>query len=411
LECFWYREQCSYTFSEKHYFMQIKFILFYILSIITFWANAQCSDINEAKLKLSQNKPQESFKILKTVEVNFDKQKASLDDKCVSNYYFCFAVTYIQLANAEADVTKQVPHLEKSWDFFQKLYKLPKPDNGVLGEAASQYEQLAALFVNAGVDMYNLQSFANALQLNLKAIAIYESMKKTENLSSAKYNATLSALASNQNEIACEFLKDLIAENFNNNNEVHYRLKAQALTDLGKIDEAITLLKKAIVDFPNDVDLKFQQLNLLMAKKKNNESLILIDDILTKVKNRADIWVIKAQMLNGKGEVKASKDAYLKALEIEPNNEYALYGVAVFYISEANEMVDLLNKGTDANGKKIDEEELTENIKASYNKAIHYLEKSISSNPKDLSSIEMISKVYHALGMEDKAMYYENKLK
>lgn len=404
-------EQCSYTFSEKHYFMQIKFKFFYILSIITFWANAQCTDINEAKLKLSQNKPQESFKILKTVEVNFDKQKSTLDEKCVSNYYFCYAVTHIQLANAEADVTKQIPHLEKSWDFFQTLYKLPKPDNGILGEAASQYEQLAALFVNAGVDMYNLQSFANALQLNLKAIAIYESMKKTENLSSAKYNATLSALASNQNEIACEFLQDLIAENFNNNNEVHYRLKAQALTDLGKIEEAITLLKKAIVDFPNDVDLKFQQLNLLMAKKKNNESLILIDDILTKVKNRADIWVIKAQMLNGKGEVKASKDAYLKALEIEPNNEYALYGVAVFYISEANEMVDLLNNGTDANGKKIDEEELTENIKASYNKAIHYLEKSISSNPQDLSSIEMISKVYHALGMEDKAMYYENKLK
>ena len=391
--------------------MQIKFKFFYILSIITFWANAQCTDINEAKLKLSQNKPQESFKILKTVEVNFDKQKSTLDEKCVSNYYFCYAVTHIQLANAEADVTKQIPHLEKSWDFFQTLYKLPKPDNGILGEAASQYEQLAALFVNAGVDMYNLQSFANALQLNLKAIAIYESMKKTENLSSAKYNATLSALASNQNEIACEFLQDLIAENFNNNNEVHYRLKAQALTDLGKIEEAISLLKKAIVDFPNDVDLKFQQLNLLMAKKKNNESLILIDDILTKVKNRADIWVIKAQMLNGKGEVKASKDAYLKALEIEPNNEYALYGVAVFYISEANEMVDLLNNGTDANGKKIDEEELTENIKASYNKAIHYLEKSISSNPQDLSSIEMISKVYHALGMEDKAMYYENKLK
>ena len=148
-----------------------------------------------------------------------------------------------------------------------------------------------------------------------------------------------------------------------------------------------------------------------MAKKKNNESLILIDDILSKVKNRADIWVIKAQMLNGKGDTKASKEAYLKALEIEPNNEYALYGVAVYYISEANELVDMLNKGTDANGKKIDEEALTESIKGSYTKAIHYLEKSINNNPKDLSSIEMISKVYHALGMEDKAMFYENKLK
>ena len=52
---------------------------------------------------------------------------------------------------------------------------------------------------------------------------------------------------------------------------MHYRLKAQALTDLNKLDEAIVLLKKAITDFPNDVDLKFQQLNLLMVKKKNNE--------------------------------------------------------------------------------------------------------------------------------------------
>ena len=58
--------------------MQIKLTLLTIFSLVTVFVNAQCSDINEAKLKLSQSKPQESFKILKTVEVNFDKQKASL---------------------------------------------------------------------------------------------------------------------------------------------------------------------------------------------------------------------------------------------------------------------------------------------------------------------------------------------
>lgn len=389
----------------------IKHIWIGILSIFLYQNTiAQCKEINEARNLLVDSKANEALTTLQSIATQFTTNQGSLNEKCVSNFYFCNAVAHLQLANYTTKVATQTEHLDQSFTFFQSLYKLPAPNETILKEAESQYEQLAALYVNAGVDYYGEQNFKQSLTLNKKAIAIYESMKKTENISSAKYNATLAALAAQEYPTAIKFLDALIAENFNNNNEVHYRLKAQALIESGNEQEAMKTLSLAMGKFPKDLDLKFQQLNLLMAFQQNDASLTLINDILNYVNDRADLWVIKAQFEIANSAIKQAKNAYENALEIEPNNEYALYGIAVFYINESNDLVDLLDKGMDHNGKKINEADLTEKIKANYQKSAHYLEKVLKVNPVDTSSMEMLAKVYHALGEEEKAMEIEKKI-
>lgn len=386
-----------------------------LLLVFAFSSNvvkSQCKEVNSARSKLSADKTDEALVLLNDADkLITDENKSEIESKCLANFYFAYAVAHLKKAIEEMDEAPKVMNIDKSTMYFTEFYKLENAPKSLIDEANAQYEQLATVNLNTAADLYNGKNYKTALKYTQKAIDIYYQLKKTKNILSAKYNAALSCIALEKYELAIDYLNELIVNNYDDNNALHYRLKAEALSNLSKNDLATIVLDTAISKYPEDLDLKFQQLNILMQENKNQKALSVITKILEKVTNRPDLWVVQAQLLQANGEVNSAKISYQKALDLDPKNEYALYGVGIYYIGEANKLIEMINKGVDAEGKKVDVPEMQIKVNAHYDKAIFYLKKVLEVNPKDASSIETLSNVYKSIGNEDKSLEYANKLK
>ena len=83
----------------------------------------------------------------------------------------------------------------------------------------------------------------------------------------------------------------------------------------------------------------------------------------------------------------------LKAIEIDPNYENAIYNLGVTYVSWGT----ALNKEAEAQGV------ISEDYKQKYQMALPYLEKVVETDSKNVQIWELLGKVYSVLGMQEDA--------
>ena len=143
--------------------------------------------------------------------------------------------------------------------------------------------------------------FKESLALLLKAEKIGQNLKGTQKMLIDVY------LELGNYEKVESYLTEI-----KNMNDFDYLIRISKYNDhLGNLDEAIKYLEKS----------------LLIAKTKNNESLLQWN-----YTNLADYY-------GHAGRIKDSYDAYLKALEIDSNDAYAIKGIAwIVYSYERNPM-------------------------------------------------------------------------
>ena len=89
-----------------------------------------------------------------------------------------------------------------------------------------------------------------------------------------------------------------------------------------------------------------------------------------------------------------AEQQFLKALELKPDYENAIYNLSVTYVKWGTEM----NKKSEETG------EYSDAYKKKYEAALPYLEKVTTTNKGDAEIWELLGKVYSVLGMQDKAV-------
>ena len=386
---------------------KIQFLILFCGVVASQTSFGQCKEVNKANLQLRKGNPDEALAHLKEADSLFSVVREEIDDeKCLANYPLVYGASYLKKAVDAEDFSTKLLYTKNADKYFQKFYQTKDVPKNIKVDGDAQFEQLGLVMQNVAVDAYSASKMQTAYELNIRAIEIFNTISPKRIDNALKFNTAISAMAIEKYEEALPFLDEIIEAEYKSRLATAYRLKSQAHLNLKQRAEAQATLDSAMTKFPEDNNLKLQALNLMMEAGQNDKALETVNKILETEQGRADLYVVQAQLYYDNNEAEKAKEAYEKAYELEPTNEYALYGIGVYYVQESNKIVEELSKA-----KTEDKEALTNQLNARYEKAIHFLEKALAVSPEDRSTLTTLIKLYRSMGNEDKAQEYESRLK
>lgn len=387
---------------KKIGFLVVLFSVFYASSTC-----GQCKEVNKANLKLRKGYPDEAIAFLKQADSLFSTVREEMNDsKCLANYPFVYAASYLKKAVDATEFPTKLLYVKKSDEYFQKFYNTKEIAKAIKVDGDAQFEQLGILMKNVAVDAYSEDKMATAYEFNKRSIEIFKQVNPKKIDNPLKFNTAICAVGLQKYDEALPYLEDLIEAKYEDRLATAYRLKSQCQLAIGEKEAAAATLDSAMAAFPEDNNLKLQALNLMMETGKSDLALETVNKILETEQTRADLYIVQAQLFYAKEEYEKARAAYEAAREIDPTDEYALYGIGVYHVKKSNDIVTEIDKA------ESDEEieGLKEKLQSRYEKAVYYLLQAHEVDPSDKATIKTLIRVYRSMGNEDKAVEFEGKL-
>jgi tetratricopeptide (TPR) repeat protein len=358
------------------------------------------------------------------------------------------AVTGFQCSSTELTSAKlyiQQKNYAKALEALEKeVQKNPKSDEGyyllgvVYGEQ-EQYKEMVEAF-NKSVEAspkyateINSQKVFYWANLFNKGVNFYQRGSKTEDKDSAKvyFDKSIAAfdnsifvepdsadsyrnlafvyLSNGENEKAITplrtvILKDTSAEGFRFLGEILYNKGVQAqATDSLKAQEhfedAIKVLEQGRKFNPSDSDILLLLSNSYIAANKIEIAKDAFKAGIEAEPGNQYYRYNYGVILLGAEDYVGAEEQFVKALEIDPNYENAIYNLAVTYVRWGTAM----SKEAEEKGEN------NTDYKKKYELALPYLEKVVEKKNEDAQVWELIGRVYTILGMQDKATGAFNK--
>jgi tetratricopeptide (TPR) repeat protein len=337
--------------------------------------------------------------ILLDKEGKLDKAKEEID-KAIENpklaakakTWFARAQIYEHIAN---DQTKIYSKLDSNaaavaYESYKKASELDKPGGSFDkdSKAALTSQSLYAALFNQAIQKYQAQNYKDAVT----AFRLAQETSPKD---------TLAALYTG---IASQQLNDVPAariafENYINlggrESEVFNSVASMYIADKNN-DKALEILQKGLTLYPNHKGLKDQELNIFLTSGKMDEAIDKLKASIEREPNNAQYVLNLGIMYDNAGKKEEALEQYKKVLTIEPNNFDANYNIGVFYFNQGAEATKRLNKMDlkqyQKDGKKAEAE-----VQAKFQQALPYFEKAHQVNPKDVSLMDNLVKVYSQL--------------
>ncbi|WP_300675574.1 tetratricopeptide repeat protein [Soonwooa sp.] len=310
---------------------------------------------------------------------------------------------------------------------FQTAYK-----NGVTAYEAKNFPQAAKLFEES-YDLSKAGLFDNPSVLYSAGIAYAQGEKKEEaskvfqrlldmGYTGAETIYTAKNKKTNQVDTLDKSTFDLYKkmgasgdytdfkeEKTPSKEEEIYDFQSLLLMDLGRYDDAISLIEKGIKKYPNNAKLA-NALGIAYYKSgKTDQFINSLKSQIAKNPNDANAWYnLGVIYKNDPAKQKESEEAFNKAISIEPNNKNAYDNMVALLMGDDSKTVDEFNALKKA--KKIDEaNKVMELRRARFAKAIPYAEKAYALDPKDADMVSLLKGLYNAT--QNTAKYNEFKAK
>ena len=145
-------------------------------------------------------------------------------------------------------------------------------------------------------------------------------------------------------------------------------------------------------------------MQIYLNNKRNDEALILLNELCLQVVDREDLFIVKGQLHYQKNEFGQSISAFNTALQLNPKSESALYGLGVVHVYQANQMIDLM---------KVSANNIPENqkkLEGFYVTAAMYLDRLLLVNPNERDALSALISIYSSLDNQEKVKFYQDKL-
>ncbi len=159
----------------------------------------------------------------------------------------------------------------------------------------------------------------------------------------------------------------------------------------------IDLLQKARKSYPNNSEILLLLCNSYIGADKID---VAIDAFKAGVQQEPDNKYYRYNygvLLLGNKDYKGAEEQFLKAIDIDPDYQNAVYNMAVTYVKWGAD----LNKEAIASGDTSSAH--SEIYMDKYRKALPYLEKVVKMKGDDANMWELLGRVYTILGNQDKA--------
>jgi tetratricopeptide (TPR) repeat protein len=180
--------------------------------------------------------------------------------------------------------------------------------------------------------------------------------------------------------------------------------------DQGKNDKAIAAIDAAKLANPDDISLLQSEADMYYKLGDKEKYKALMEAIVEKDPNNPTIYYNLGVTSYEIGNIEAAIKYYNKALELNPKLTEARLNIAAAILSGESAIVEQMNGLglSKADAKKYDE--LAEQRKGLYRKALPYLEKVMEDNPENVEAIRTAMNIYYQLGEAEKAAAAQEKI-
>ena len=230
-------------------------------------------------------------------------------------------------------------------------------------------------------------------------------------------NLAFAYLTTGKAEESIEPLKTLIdleqaEEGYQYLGEVYYTLGANKMSDyqntkdvadsvkaMEYLESSITSLNEGLKKYPENSAMQVALTSSYITADKIDVAIISAEKLVEKDPiNKVYRYNYGVLLLNVEEYAKAETQL-LKAIEIDPDYENAIYNIGVTYVKWGT----AINKEAEKQGL------ISEDYKKKYEMAVPHLEKVVEKDPTNVAIWELLGKVYSVLGMTDDATNAFNK--
>lgn len=367
-----------------------------------------CGSITKGMLAINKSKFEEAQKHFETAGKELEEAESNGETKqpkCYTKYHY--GLGHIALQNYEkaevVDLVEKVALLNEAEKHFQQFFALSYEDKVFTTRAITDMEAVANRQKGLAIDYYNAADYQSAMRLFEKAINNKAKLGENYLDLHAFESAAITASILGDYSKSLKYINILIqnpdmqVNGEENNQEINLRRKSTYLAGNGDEQKAIACLDSALKLFPQSLSLKKEKLRIYNEAGNLDSVLVLLEDITQKIENDVQMYTVMGGIYVKKGRLEESYKAYKKALEIDPTNKYAIFGLGVYYINKSNEYINAPDTLSDEESNKIIAEQ-NKNI----DKAIFFFNKYLKIEPGDQQCLQTLKQIYQARGDEDK---------
>jgi len=280
--------------------------------------------------------------------------------------------------------------LNEALQAYDKAISLDKPGGEFAKQAEEKKKALGEVVyvtaLNEGVKSYQEQKFPEAIA------AFTRAQQANPQDTTAYLYAAMSAEQSNNYAVAKENYRKLIGINYTKPN-VYNRLYYISKEVDKNQSEALTVLQEGLKANPNNKDLMLEELNIYISSGKGAEAITKIENAIKVDPNNANLYNVLGSVYDQSGKKDLAQSTYEKALKADPNNFDANFNLGVLHFNKGADLSRKYNNMSYANQKK-EGTKMTSDIKKHFTASLPYFEAANKINPKDVSTMETLAKVY-----------------
>ena len=275
-----------------------------------------------------------------------------------------------------------------------------------------RFPALSNAFVNKGINAFQSGDFETSYNQFEKAIQISTLTFRID--TQIYYYASLAAMRSKKFEEAISLNDFLIGANYGIDNKEKvsvYVNQAMALKETGDTAKMLKVLEDGIAKFPNDnYPLVIETFNYYVASGNDEKAREYINMAMQNDPNNAQFLVIRGTLSQEMKDNKAAEVDFNRALELDPNNYDAIYGLGALYINTAADTLEWADKNlppTDFTAF----EKYQEIAKEYQSKALPHLEKALTIKPNDLQVLQILKELYYKTGKFEESQQMGARIK
>ena len=167
---------------------------------------------------------------------------------------------------------------------------------------------------------------------------------------------------------------------------------------------ALSCLDKGLALFEDNLDLLTLQIDILMAQKKNDLLKQKLESALEISPDNDILHAVLANLYSKLNDMEKAEKEYLKAIDLNPKNEYAQFNLGALYFNTGNEWNKKSNDLPPKETAKAKEYEKKSDDY--YKKAIVHFEEYYKIKP-DAAVKQRLRQLYTRLGETEKANQYK----
>jgi tetratricopeptide (TPR) repeat protein len=252
---------------------------------------------------------------------------------------------------------------------------------------------------NRGVEHYNNKNYKAALA-EFELVLI-----DNPNDTNVLFNAALTSEKAKEPAKAIQFLDALLKLNFKSP-QIYISLASNKKA-LGDTAAALNYLNEGQKQYPNEVALIIDELNIFLLQGRTTEVVSKLEKAIALDPNNSSLHFALGSALDQSGDKTKAAVSYQRSIDIKPDYFDGWYNLGAMYFNGAAELMNEANKIPFNKQKEYDAAIAL--AKEAFLKAQPYLEKAHELDPKDSNTMVSLQQLYAQLKLNDKSMEMKKK--